>query len=95
MAWHRTSSTERGYGAAWRKARSLTILRDKGLCVPCLKQGRTTAFSQVDHIKPKAQGGTDAQENLQCICTECHDYKTHGESHGKNLRPIGADGWPI
>lgn len=53
MAWHRTSSTERGYGAAWRRQRRLAIVRDKGLCVPCLRQGRTTAFAAVDHIKPR------------------------------------------
>ena len=95
MLWHRTSSHERGYGAAWRRQRRLAILRDKGLCVPCLKQGRITSFSAVDHIEPKAQGGTDALDNLQCICAECHAFKTQGESNGKTVTPIGLDGWPI
>lgn len=95
MAWHRTSSTERGYGAAWRRQRRLAIVRDRGLCVPCLRQGRTTAFAAVDHIKPRTQGGTDALDNLECICRDCHVFKTQGESNGKNVRPIGLDGWPI
>lgn len=95
MAWHRGSSSERGYGWDWQKARELAIRRDLGLCVPCLKQGRTTAFAQVDHVIPKAQGGTDDPENLQCICADCHAFKTQGESRGKNIAPVGIDGWPI
>lgn len=73
----------------------LAIRRDLGLCVPCLKQGRTTAFAQVDHVIPKSQGGTDDVENLQCICGDCHAFKTQGESRGKNIAPVGIDGWPI
>lgn len=95
MAWHRGSSSDRGYGWEWQKARELAIRRDLGLCVPCLKQGRTTAFAQVDHVIPKSQGGTDDVENLQCICGDCHAFKTQGESRGKNIAPVGIDGWPI
>ena len=51
-----------------------------GLCQPCLREDRVTPFKAVDHIKPKAQGGTDDDENLQCICNECHDAKTAKEA---------------
>jgi 5-methylcytosine-specific restriction endonuclease McrA len=34
----------------------------------------------VDHITPKAEGGTDDHDNLQSICTECHDAKTQAEA---------------
>ena len=34
----------------------------------------------VDHIVPKAEGGTDADENLQAICKACHKLKTENES---------------
>jgi 5-methylcytosine-specific restriction endonuclease McrA len=30
----------------------------------------------VDHKKPKAQGGTDADENLWVLCGEHHSRKT-------------------
>jgi 5-methylcytosine-specific restriction protein A len=49
--------------------------------------------SEVDHIIPKAQDGTDDFDNLQAICTDCHKAKTKAETSGKQI--IGADGWPI
>jgi 5-methylcytosine-specific restriction endonuclease McrA len=30
---------------------------------------------EIDHIVPRSQGGTDAWENLQPVCTSCHDRK--------------------
>ena len=77
-AWIRKEgkTTERGYGAAWRKIRKLVIRRDSGLCQPCLKNNRVTEFNAIDHIIPKAKGGTDELSNLQCICNECHKQKT-------------------
>ncbi|MFW1676442.1 HNH endonuclease [Pontibacter sp. JAM-7] len=54
--------------------------RDNGLCQPCLQSNRITAAVAVDHIIPKAQGGTDADTNLQAICKTCHDAKTADES---------------
>lgn len=83
--WQRTlrtsgkTTTERGYGWAWQQARERIITRDFGLCQPCKTMGRTTAFKDVDHIISKASGGTDADENLQCICDSCHKAKTQGE----------------
>lgn len=95
MAWHRSSSSERGYGAAWRRLRALAIRRDRGLCQPCAAQGRVTPFRDVDHITAKAAGGKDVLSNVQCICGECHDWKTAQESNGTGRRPVGADGWPL
>ena len=34
---------------------------------------------QIDHIKPLASGGTNADGNLQSICRECHFEKTKEE----------------
>jgi len=90
---------ERGYGSAWDKLRKEIIARDMGLCQPCLKAGNVTPFQAVDHIKPKSSGGTDDQDNLQCICNDCHDAKTTAEgalAQGRTpRRAIGADGWPV
>jgi len=54
--------------------------RDKALCQPCLGKGRVMPAVAVDHIVPKAEGGTDADENLQAICKPCHKLKTENES---------------
>lgn len=76
----RGSRQDRGYGAEWEKLRKRILSRDKGLCQPCMKSGRVSVAKHVDHIKPKAEGGTDADENLQAICIECHKVKTAAEA---------------
>lgn len=73
------SYIDRGYGKAWRKVRLQVIRRDKGLCQPCYRANRITAYRDVDHIIPKEQGGTDNPDNLQCICGNCHKAKTATE----------------
>ena len=70
------TTTQRGYGAAWRKLRKIVIARDSGLCQVCLSSGFVKSFDEVDHITPKAKGGSDDLNNLQCICKPCHKAKT-------------------
>lgn len=77
----RGTRQERGYGAAWDRLRLAILRRDMGLCQPCKARGRATAATAVDHIKPKAQGGTDEPENLQSICDDCHRAKSAAEGH--------------
>ena len=94
MAWSRESRHTRGYGTEWDKLRR-SILDAEPACRPCRKAGRATLATQVDHIISKANGGTDDRENLQPICTPCHDAKTARDA-GKTVRPtIGEDGWPV
>ena len=87
--WKRTrktkgkTTTERGYGAAWRRKRKRVIARDNGLCQPCLKMDIVKAFDEVDHIVPISQGGDDQLDNLQCICKSCHKHKTQREAKGR------------
>ena len=84
------STTERGYGAAWQRLRR-QVLASCPLCVRCTEAGRVTPASQVHHIVPKADGGTDAIENLQPICDECHEA-----AHGRGGPvQVGVDGWPV
>lgn len=99
--WHHQDKTaaERGYDHAWVKRRNRIKVRDNGLCQPCKRKGRVTLMADVDHIKPKAQGGTDDESNLQCICIACHSTKTARESaeaQGRTIRhQTGLDGWPV
>ena len=74
----RGSAAARGYDRRWQKIR-LMHLRANPLCVMCLAEGRTTLATDVDHIVPRRQGGTDAPSNLQSLCHSHHSQKTAGE----------------
>ncbi|HCR3444643.1 TPA: HNH endonuclease [Morganella morganii] len=73
------SRHERGYGTKWDKLRTAVLSRDKHLCQQCLREDRATEAKTVDHITPKAHGGTDAESNLQSLCWPCHYRKTATE----------------
>jgi 5-methylcytosine-specific restriction protein A len=95
-AWaHQGSRHERGYGSAWVRLRAIILDRDLHLCQPCRRLGRVTPATQVDHIKPKANGGTDDSDNLQAICEPCHDAKTEADKGRPMARKVGLDGYPI
>lgn len=93
------SRHERGYGAAWVKLRDRILKRDGYLCQACLRNGRPTPLGvkpydhAVDHIKPKAKGGTDDHDNLESLCAPCHDAKTAADSHAPSIRMQRQDGW--
>ena len=73
---NRPNSYQRGYGGkSWAATRKQVIVRDASTCQLCGKivQGQDC---QIDHVIPKKKGGTDALENLQCLCRVCHARKT-------------------
>lgn len=74
------SAHSRGYGASWRKLRNRILVRDTHLCQLCLKRGMYIQAREVDHITPKAVGGTDSDDNLMAICKDCHKVKTLQEA---------------
>lgn len=76
----RGSRHDRGYGSEWEVTRKRILRRDKGLCQVCLQVGCYRPAKAVDHIKSKAEGGDDADGNLQSICKTCHDAKTADEA---------------
>ncbi|EIH4510032.1 HNH endonuclease [Escherichia coli] len=73
------SRHQRGYGSKWTVIRARILKRDKGLCQLCLRAGVVSEAKTVDHIIPKAHGGTDADSNLQSLCWPCHKAKTARE----------------
>lgn len=95
MAWPTTSRHARGYGTAWDKLRQQILKRDGYLCQPCKRQGIFTEATQVDHLKRKADGGTDDKANLEATCKPCHDAKTTAEKGHTLKTAIGVDGWPV
>ncbi len=46
--------------------------RDGNKCVKC----NSTNKLSIDHIKPRAEGGMNDDNNLQTLCSKCHDKKT-------------------
>lgn len=68
------TTTERGYGYRWQKARE-RYLRAHPLCRYCQREDRVTAASIVDHIT--AHQGDDTlfwnESNWQPLCKPCHD----------------------
>lgn len=98
--WSTESRHKRGYGNTWDKLRKRILLRDNGLCQCRYCQGgkiKLTLASEVDHITPKSKGGTDEENNLQAISSDCHKRKTIEDNGGtfKAKVRIGLDGWPV
>ena len=79
----RGSSTARGYGARWQKARK-AYLAAHPLCAMCAARGQTTAATELDHIIPHK--GDMAlfwdRKNWQGLCKQDHSRKTATEDGG-------------
>lgn len=77
------NSSERGYGYRWQKLRNRFIAQHP-YCEECMKQGKITLATDVDHIVPHR--GDPAllydETNLQSLCKACHSRKTAREDGG-------------
>jgi 5-methylcytosine-specific restriction protein A len=64
--------------ADWKARRVRILVRDAYRCRAC---GRVVygVEAHVDHVRPLADGGTDADDNLQVLCKPCHGAKTRDE----------------
>lgn len=62
----------------WKAVRNQVIMRDKGLCVQCLKSKVIKQAEAVDHIIPLkvAWQLRLTMSNLQSLCDTCHNKKT-------------------
>jgi len=66
----RSSLTSRGSTRAWRRTRAAVLARDGRRCRYCGKWANT-----VDHVVPRARGGTDQPSNLVAACWPCNRDK--------------------
>lgn len=78
------SSTQRGYGADWRRVRAAHLASEPH-CRMCRAEGRLTAAREVDHIQ--AFHGVDdplrlADSNLRSLCIPHHRARTARQAHG-------------
>lgn len=62
-------------GSREQRINRAVMLRDNGLC-QC-----GDIATEVDHIVPLSQGGSDHMDNRQAICPDCHQAKTQQEAH--------------
>lgn len=79
----RKSSSKRGYGYKWQKAR-INFLKLNPLCVECESAGRVESATDVDHIIPH-KGDMNLfwdLNNWQPLCKSCHSKKTAKEDGG-------------
>ena len=85
-----SAATPRDRGSRWRRIRQQVLDRAGWVCQcsDCASMGRVRPATEVDHILPLADGGTDEVGNLQAINRECHARKTVAEN-GKNWRGGG------
>lgn len=67
---NRESAYRRGYDAKWRRIRG-KYLQAYSSCADCGAKA-----TEIHHIKPIAQGGTHAWDNLMPLCKGCHSKRT-------------------
>ena len=97
----RPTATQRGYGSQWSRLRAQYLAAHPYCADPFNHHPHTLVGGQVvDHIRPRALGGADANSNLQTLCQACHNYKTaHDGSRNqrgrKCFQPGGATGGAV
>lgn len=70
------------------KEKRMEILSAAGFrCVVCNELGTFESLT-LDHIIPKAKGGTNRKRNLQCMCRECNQMKADRLLTIKELKQI-------
>jgi 5-methylcytosine-specific restriction endonuclease McrA len=75
--------------AFWEETRRRILTRDAGLCR--LKYADCLFYAtEVDHVVPVSQGGSDADSNLQAACARCHARKTGREAQAAQPRRARA-----
>lgn len=79
----RGSSSQRGYGSRWQKARE-GFLRHNPLCAHHQERGEIVRATVVDHIIPHKGDKVLFwdRSNWQALCKTCHDTKTAREDGG-------------
>lgn len=74
------------------------VLSANPLCVMCLKEGRSTLATEVDHIVALTNGGVEDphdDSNRQGLCAPCHEIKTNMDLGYTPKVETGLDGWPV
>ncbi len=81
-------------GRALQALRS-RLLRENPLCVMCKAAGRITPATELDHVIALSNGGSNDEDNMQGLCSACHEIKTLNDLGRRQRMDISADGWPV
>lgn len=73
--YFRDPETYQRYGYAWRKTRARFLMAHP-LCEQCKAEGRLEPATEVHHVLPLADGGTNDARNLMALCKRCHSRIT-------------------
>lgn len=75
----KAGTTQRERGRSWQRKREAILLGSDCMCALC----NVAAATEVDHIVPLEQGGSNDEINLQPLCKECHLAKTKQEQRAR------------
>lgn len=71
------------YNTVWWKKARIRLLKKESLCRECLRDGKLSKATTVDHIKPwkKRSEFYCEDSNLQGLCHSCHNRKSNAEKY--------------
>lgn len=77
VVWSVTMSSEAPRTATekWKWIRREVIIRDEYTCQRCGAEGAKEGSAQLEvhHITPVSEGGSNHKENLETLCSDCHN----------------------
>lgn len=71
---------------SWQRLRKYILLRDGYTCHYCLLKMEDPSIFSVDHIVPRAKGGSSNKKNLVASCVPCNAAKSDTEYRAFNLK---------
>jgi len=86
--------SKRGYKDPTISTRVQKLLKkQQGICLWCNHHFEFDEVTEVDHIKPKKEGGKDVYANLQLLHGHCHDTKTRKDSERQKKALLTQSDW--
>ena len=67
----------------------------KGICNWCNHHFRCDDVMEVDHVKPRKEGGKDVYANLQLLHGHCHETKTHFDTRKAEAAILKRSDWEM
>lgn len=86
--------SKRGYKDPTISTRVQKLLKKQnGICLWCNHHFEFDEVMEIDHIKPKKEGGKDVYANLQLLHGHCHDTKTRKDSERQKKALLTQSDW--